>query len=171
MRKLLIALSAVLYSIICISQITPYDSSNLYTKKLRNGMTLIFYYTPETSNSSIYIGFNAGNRYDENGFKGRSKLLERLAFKGSAKIGSKDVAEEYRLIKEIEKLDEEIIDKHKKGDFESNDLNTLVQKALLIRNKLRELAIPNAFEKILFSLGAKYHYARTTPDFFEIGMT
>ncbi len=42
---------------------------------------------------------------------------------------------------------------------------------MLIRSQLKNLVVSRAFENKLFSLGARNYYARTTPDFFEIGLT
>ncbi|MFB3850801.1 MAG: M16 family metallopeptidase [Acidobacteriota bacterium] len=173
MRKLFLFITVWVFSLSLFSQTEPYDISRLYTNKLSNGMTLIYYRIPDVSYSSLYLGFNAGSRYDEIGFEGESKLLEKLAFKGTAKIGSKNIAEELRFMNELEKIDEEILTLREKGESNNKEkeIDELIKKALLLRSKVDEQIIPRAFENVLYSYGAKYYYARSTPDFFEIGIT
>lgn len=171
MRKLFLFVVLLIFAFNLFSQTDPYDPSRIFTKKLSNGMTLIFYHIPDVSHSSLYLGFNAGSRYDEDGFEGESKLLEKLAFKGTAKIGSKNIVEESKWMSELEKIDEEIIALREKSGSDSKEVDTLIQKALLLRSKIDEQIVPKAFENILYSCGVKYYYARSTPDFFEIGMT
>lgn len=159
------------YSFAIFCQESPYSSERITTSKLSNGMTFIYYYSPNISSTSLYLGFNAGSRYDEKGFEGESKLLERIAFAGSIKIASKNIGEELRLLKELEDLDEEITKNQNNGELDTKEVNDLIQKAMLIRSKLNELTIPRSYETALFSIGARDHYARSTPDFFEIGIT
>lgn len=168
-RLLLIVLSFYSFGIFC--QQSPYSSERISMSKLSNGMTFIYYYSPNISSTSLYLGFNAGSRYDEKGFEGESKLLEKIAFQGTLKIGSKNIAEELKLLKELEDLDEEITKRQNNDELDTKEVNDLIQKAMLIRSKLNELSTPKTYENILFSLGARDYYARSTPDFFEIGIT
>lgn len=168
-RILLIVLLFFSFGIFC--QQSPYSIERISMSKLSNGMTFIYYYSPNISATSLYLGFNAGSRYDEEGFEGESKLLEKIAFQGTLKIGSKNIAEELKLLKDLEDLDEEIAKRQNNGELDTKEINDLIQKAMLIRSKLKELSIPRSYENVLFSLGAREYYARSTPDFFEIGIT
>ncbi len=84
--KRAVAVLLFFLSVCVLCQNDAYDSSKLFTTQLDNGMTFIYCHNPTTSSSSLFWGFNAGSRYDEKNYEGESKLLERLAFKGTVNV-------------------------------------------------------------------------------------
>lgn len=167
MKKFLFLIFCV-FSFFTFSETNSSISTRFVEKKLQNGMTLIYYKTPNSEISSIYLGFKAGSRYDEAGYEGESQLLERLAFKGTVRIGSKNFDEESRLSKDLEDIGDQITLLQAEGKS-GKDVDELIQKALLLKSKIEPLQTPESFAKWFYDLGAKNRYAKSSKDFFEIG--
>ncbi|MCU1284683.1 MAG: peptidase M16-like [Acidobacteriales bacterium] len=71
-------------------------------KKLDNGLTLMVVERPEAPVFSFFTHVNAGSSQDPQGEAGLAHMFEHMAFKGTDKIGTKNFAEERKVLEEIE---------------------------------------------------------------------
>lgn len=167
-RKFLV-LFLVVFPFFVFCGVVPFEKTRLFSENLTNGMKFILYKTPETSSGIMFLCFKSGFRFDEEGFEGESKLLERLIFKGTQRIGSKNAMEELKAYEKLEEIDDEIIQYYLKGENDEKKLDNLMKQAKLLKAKADEFSEPLAIEKEFLSLGVRFYYAQSTPDFFEIG--
>ena len=146
---------------------------------LENGMTLLM--VPRSGNPNIAAGWIAkvGSVYERPGITGVAHLFEHMMFKGTRTIGTKDIDEDLRIIKQLDgvkaQLREEqqkLLDAHRLGQIDDPDdpaarspehtelLNQFDE--LLARQKA--LVISTEIDRIYTSQGASALNAATSYD-------
>lgn len=134
---------------------------------LANGMTLIFIPVRGSVNGTIYLGFKAGALLDEEGARGEARLLQRLAFKGTEHIGTKNWEKEKAVLAELEKTGDEIIVKHQAEKPDQKELQELVRKALQLREEVRQYQVPDEMKKLYDAYGAGEAWCLAGEDLLE----
>ena len=131
--------------------------TRIYT--LENGMKVYMSVNKDEPRIQTAIAVRAGCKEDPRDNTGLAHYLEHMVFKGTDQIGTADWDKEEKLIKKIGNLYE----KHK------NETDTS-KKAAIYREidqtsyEASKLAIPNEYDKMISSLGAKYTNAYTSTD-------
>ena len=141
--------------------------SRVRSLRMANGMTLIFIPIGNSANGSIYIGFKAGTLLDEEGFGGQARLLQRLMFKGTEHIGTRDWEKERQVFDELEKTGDQIIVKHQADKPDQKEIQDLVRKALQLQDDVRRFYVPDEMKKLYDAYGAGEAWCLAGEDLLE----
>jgi predicted Zn-dependent peptidase len=128
----------------------PEDSLHTRIYKLKNGLTV--YMSPYSDEPRIYtsIAVRAGSKNDPAETTGLAHYLEHMLFKGTDSIGSIDYAREHT---ELEKIIE-LYEKYRAtNDPESRA--AIYRDIDSISNVAAQYTVPNEYDKLLNSIGAR----------------
>jgi len=129
--------------------------TRIYT--LSNGLKV--YLSINKNEPRVYcnIAVKAGSKYDPAETTGLAHYLEHMMFKGTNKIATKNWEDEKVLLNQIADLYE----LHRKTDNDKEKKN-IYQKIDSISYKAAQYAIPNEYDKMISTLGAKGTNAYTS---------
>lgn len=126
---------------------------------LKNGLKVFLSVNKNAPRIQTAITVKAGSKYDPATTTGLAHYLEHMLFKGSAKFGTIDYSRERPFLDSIEVLYE----------LHKNTLDLNFKKAIYARidsfsYEASKLAIPNEYDKMVSSIGAKGTNAFTSND-------
>ena len=131
--------------------------TRIYT--LQNGMKAYMSVNKDEPRIQTAIAVRAGCKEDPRDNTGLAHYLEHMVFKGTDQIGSADWEKEQKLIKKIGDLYE----KHK-AETDTSKKAAIYKEIDEVSYEASKLAIPNEYDKMISSLGAKYTNAYTSTD-------
>ena len=128
----------------------PGDSLRTRIYKLKNGLTV--YMSPYHDEPRIYtsIAVRAGSKNDPAETTGLAHYLEHMLFKGTDSIGSLDYAKEHT---ELEKIIE-LYEKYR-ATSDPEHRAAIYRDIDSISNVAAQFTVPNEYDKLLNSIGAK----------------
>jgi zinc protease len=103
------------------------------------------------------IGIKAGSKHDPSDATGLAHYLEHMMFKGTRNFGTQDWEKEKQLLVKIEQLYEK--HRNEKDVTKKKEIYAEIDK---ISNEASGIAIPNEYDKMISSLGAKGTNAYTS---------
>lgn len=135
------------------------DPLNAVIRKLNNGLTVYLTVNKDEPRMQTLIAVKAGSKYDPADNTGLAHYLEHMMFKGTHNIGTKNWNEEKTMLDKISAL----FEKHKaeKDSTKKREIYSEIDKMAYEASKL---AIPNEYDKMISSLGAKGTNAYTSND-------
>lgn len=122
---------------------------------LSNGLRVLYYPRKDTPVFSGQLWVKVGGVNEEPGYTGAAHLLEHMAFKGTDKLGTKDIKRERELLAEVERL---------MDVAEAARTPEQNQRLKAIYKELEELTVPNEFSRIYQENGAVGLNAGTSKD-------
>ncbi|MAZ01168.1 MAG: peptidase M16 [Flavobacteriales bacterium] len=167
-KKIIISLTAILlilsffmlYSNMPLKKtIYHKDQLNTIIHELDNGLKLYMSVYKDAPRIQTNIAIKAGSKYDPNHATGLAHYLEHMLFKGTDIYGTNDYEKEKVLLDKIENLYED----YRKIDMKDVSSRELVwDKIDSLSNEAAKYAIPNEYDKMLSSIGAKGTNAYTS---------
>lgn len=138
---------------------TSKDPLNAVVRKLKNGLTVYLTVNKDEPRVQTLIAVKAGSKYDPADNTGLAHYLEHMMFKGTHKIGTKNWIEEKVLLDKISAL----FEKHK-AEKDSTAKRAIYAEIDKLSYEASKYAIPNEYDKMISSLGAKGTNAYTSND-------
>ncbi|NOY38613.1 MAG: insulinase family protein [Chlorobi bacterium] len=132
--------------------------ARIYT--LDNGLKIYLTVNPDEPRLQTIIGVHAGSTSDPVSTTGLAHYFEHMMFKGTDKIGTTDWAKEKVFLQEISDLFEE-----HRNTTDPEAKKTIYHKIDSVSALAAKYAIPNEYDKLLSSIGAKGTNAMTSYDF------
>ncbi|MBC8172363.1 MAG: insulinase family protein [Chitinophagales bacterium] len=135
----------------------PGDPIQARIYKLKNGMTVMLSQNKIEPRLQTYIAVRAGSKNDPKETTGLAHYLEHMMFKGTSNIGAVNWVREKPILDNIAQLYE----KHRveKDPLKKKEIYAQIDK---ISQNAAQLAIPNEYDKMISSLGAKGTNAYTS---------
>jgi len=134
------------------------------TFRLKNGMTFLLVRREGPPVFAGYIRVKVGGVDEVEGKTGIAHLLEHMAFKGTPTIGTKNYAEEKKVLAAIETVSQEIATKTKEGKESSPEVQALSKKLKELQKKAEEYVVKEEFSRIYNRNGASDLNATTSKD-------
>ncbi len=138
----------------------PNDPLNARVYTLENGLTVMMTVYKNAPRIQAYVAVKVGGKNDPKETTGLAHYFEHMMFKGTQKFGTTDWEKEKPLIQEIENL------------FETYRVtkDSLQRKAIYhqidsISYEASKYAIPNEYDKLMSTIGAKGTNAGTSYDY------
>ncbi len=133
---------------------------------LSNGLRILMVERHQVPTISFQIMYRVGGVNEVNGNTGIAHLYEHMAFKGTERIGTKNYAEEQKVLEEIEVINDEIIEEKRKGIHADDEgLAALKAQREHLQEEARKYVIPNELAEIYDRNGAVGFNASTGKDF------
>jgi predicted Zn-dependent peptidase len=138
----------------------------VHEKTLANGLTIIVMERHDAPVVSFVTWANVGGANDPKEYTGLAHMFEHMAFKGTDKIGSKDIVREKKLIAAEDSIYMELLGERRKGRLaDSSRIAELEDKFDQAREASYELVIPNEYSQIIEREGGVGLNAGTSMDF------
>lgn len=131
--------------------------TRIYT--LKNGLKAYLSVNRETPRVQTAIPVRVGSKNDPRDATGLAHYLEHMVFKGTSKIATTDWEKEKVLLAQISDLYE----KHR-NEIDTAKRAEIYREIDKISYEASKLAVPNEYDKMISSLGAKYTNAYTFTD-------
>jgi predicted Zn-dependent peptidase len=131
--------------------------ARIYT--LENGLKVYLTVYKDKPRIQTYIAVKAGSKFDPKETTGLAHYLEHMMFKGTPNYGSKDWAKEKELLDELSML----FEVHKNAATKE-EKDALYKKIDSVSYEASKYAIPNEYDKMSSSIGAKGTNAYTSND-------
>lgn len=132
--------------------------ARIYT--LKNGLKVYMTQNPDEPRLQTAIGVHAGSTSDPESTTGLAHYFEHMMFKGTDKIGTTDWEKEKVLLQQISDLFEE----HRKAT-DPEVKKVIYHKIDSVSALAAKYSIPNEYDKLASSIGAKGTNAMTSYDF------
>lgn len=146
-----VAVSAAL----CAQDVHELDKS-LTEFTLANGLHFILVERHESPVVYFHTYVNAGSMNDPGGQTGLAHLMERMAYKGTETIGSKNWADEKKALDAVEEIYDRLDAERAKGArMDRGKVETLVTQLSVAIDRADLYAQPSAFQQILLENGAQ----------------
>ncbi|MBE9242781.1 M16 family metallopeptidase [Synechocystis salina] len=130
--------------------------------QLDNGLKFIVMENNEAPVVSFYTYFDVGGVDEPVGKTGVAHFLEHMAFKGTERIGTKDFAQEQKLLDQLDEVFGQITQARAKGDKEAEA--KLEEKFKQIQQQAQSLVQQNEFGQIIQMAGGVGLNAATSAD-------
>ena len=121
--------------------------------ELANGMRWLVLPRAGAPTVSFVVKFQVGGVNEVRGRTGMAHLLEHLLFKGTETLGTRNAAAERALFVRMDALQDSILALEARGDTASGF--PLKERIDSLENEARALVLPNEFERILSTNGAR----------------
>lgn len=135
------------------------DPMNTRIYTLKNGLKVYLSVNKETPRIQTAIPVRVGSKQDPRDATGLAHYLEHMVFKGTSKMATQNWEEEQKLLKQISDLYE----KHR-NETDQAKRTEIYKEIDKISYEASKLAVPNEYDKMISSLGAKYTNAYTSTD-------
>lgn len=133
---------------------------------LSNGLKILVLERRDAPVASFVTWANVGGANDPKEFTGLAHMFEHMAFKGTQKIGSKDINQEIKFISIEDSLYMQLLAEERKGRLtDSLRIEKLQQEFDKARETSFELVIPNEYSQIVESEGGVGLNAGTSMDY------
>ncbi len=94
---------------------------------LENGMKLLFLERHQSPTMALYIRFRVGASDENIGMTGTAHLLEHMLFKGTKTLGTKDYAEEKKILDRMDSVSIALEEEKSKGEKANPDFLKYLQ--------------------------------------------
>jgi predicted Zn-dependent peptidase len=166
MKKHLLVLFVILLPLISFGNESKYkyesvtgDPLNTHIYTLDNGLKVYLSVNKEKPRIQTFIGVKVGAKNDPAETTGLAHYFEHLMFKGTQNFGTSDYATEKPFLDEIESLFETY---RKTSDAEER--KTIYRQIDSVSQLASQISIPNEYDKLMQSIGAKGTNAFTSYD-------
>ena len=133
--------------------------------KLDNGLTVLMLERKFSPTVSLYIRYRVGAVDEVKGQSGAAHFLEHMMFKGTPTIGTKNYAEEKKILAQIEKTGARLdLEKIKKEKADPEIIKRLSAKLKALQEKQRRYYIPNEIDRLYTENGGMNMNATTGQD-------
>jgi predicted Zn-dependent peptidase len=133
--------------------------------KLANGLTVLLVRRTLSPTAALYIRYRVGAVDEEPGKSGAAHFLEHMMFKGTTSIGTKNYAEEEKLLARIEETGKALDRERRKGKKSDRQiLKRLSDELIRLQNEQKKLFIPNEIDRIYTENGGLDMNAATGQD-------
>ncbi len=132
--------------------------------RLKNGMTFLLVRREGPPVFAGYIRVKVGGVDEIEGKTGIAHLLEHMAFKGTPTIGTKNYAEEKKVLAEIERVNRALQTETQKGKESSPEIQTLSKKLKELQKQAEAYGVKEEFSRIYNRNGASDLNATTSKD-------
>ncbi len=133
---------------------------------LSNGLRVLMVERHQVPTISFQIMYRVGGANEVNGKTGIAHLYEHMAFKGTEKIGTNNYSEEKKVLAQIERVNESIIQEQRKGiRADAERIAALTRQRETLQEEARQYVIPNELAEIYDRNGAVGFNASTGKDF------
>jgi len=138
----------------------------IQTFTLANGLTFIVVERHAAPVFSFETVVNSGSANDGLGTTGLAHMMEHMAFKGTAIVGTKDYRAEKPLLDREETAWQALLDERRKGAHaDSTRLHGLEKSFGAATSASHDLVVSNEFQKVIEQAGAQNWNASTHNDF------
>ena len=139
----------------------PNDPIETRIYKLENGLTVYLSRNPDAPRIQTQVAVRAGSKHDPADATGLAHYLEHMLFKGTSAIGTSDREKEKALLDQISDLYE-----RRRTVTDDAEREKIYEEIDRLSHQAAQLAIPNEYDKMISSLGAKgtnaYTYVEQT---------
>ena len=139
------------------SPTTYNDLLNTHQYTLSNGLTVLLTVNKDQPRISTAIAFKAGSKHDPSETTGLAHYMEHMLFKGTPDFGTQDWPKEKALLDQIEELYEQHL-----TETDPDKKAALYKKIDELSFEAAKIAVPNEYDKMVSSLGAKGTNAYTS---------
>ena len=129
--------------------------ARIYT--LKNGLTVYLSQNKDKPRIQTYFAVRAGSKNDPTDATGLAHYLEHMLFKGTHELGTLDWEAESKMLKEISDLYEKL--RTTTDEEKRKAIYTQIDKK---SNEAAQKAVPNEYDKLVSSMGAKGTNAYTS---------
>lgn len=137
---------------------------NVELYKLPNGMTFLLVSRPGAPVFTGYIRVKVGGADEKPGMTGIAHMLEHMAFKGTPSIGTRNYAQEKKLLDEIEKVGIRLSELGRAGLTEGPEVNQLKQSLKTLQAKAEVFVIKDEYSRAFTKNGGTEFNATTSKD-------
>lgn len=133
--------------------------------QLRNGMKFLLMERHEAPTISMYILFRVGSAEEEIGKSGLAHMFEHMMFKGTTSIGTRNYPAEMKIMEELERVVERMIQLQAKGpETSSRELQRLQERMKQLMEQQSQHMIKDEFDEIYTRAGGEGLNAFTSND-------
>jgi zinc protease len=133
------------------------DALNTYIHTLDNGLKIYMSINKDEPRIQTNIAVNTGSKQDPSDATGLAHYLEHMVFKGTSKLATINWAEEKVLLKRISDLYEK-----RRSVTDEAERKAIYQQIDSVSGEAAKFAVPNEYDKIMSSIGAKGTNAYTS---------
>ncbi len=162
-------LAAALVMSVAPAPASAFDlASRVVEHRLDNGMLFLLVRRTQAPVFSGYIRFRVGGADEPAGASGVAHLFEHMAFKGTTRIGIKDLEGERPVLAEMDTVGDELAGLLVKGDKqtpeEARRAEALTKRMLELRDKHKPLLVKDELSRLYLRNGAVGLNATTSKD-------
>ena len=133
------------------------DVLNTFIYTLENGLKIYMSVNKDEPRIQTNIAVNTGSKQDPSDATGLAHYLEHMVFKGTSKIATINWKEEKVLLKRISDLYEK-----RRSVTDKVERNALYKQIDSLSGEAAKFAVPNEYDKMISSIGAKGTNAYTS---------
>jgi predicted Zn-dependent peptidase len=150
-------LTALLAAAVVPSQALAQSGRDLPVQELEleNGLRVLVLEKRGAPTVATVMRFNVGGVNEVRGQTGIAHLLEHLLFKGTSTLGTTNIAEERRLFQKMDRRHEQLLAERERFEPDSARVAALHSEIVALEDSARAYVIPNEFDRILSSAGAR----------------
>ncbi len=137
---------------------------NLTQHTLDNGLTFLIYERPAAPVVSFYTYVNAGSAQEVAGITGLAHMFEHMAFKGTSRIGTKDIDAERVALAEVDKAYQAYDLSRRELGADPEEIARLEKAWKEARDRATEMLQSNEFSEIIDRAGGVGLNASTASD-------
>lgn len=137
----------------------PGDPTNTRVYKLKNGLTVYLSQNKTEPRIQTYIAVRAGSKNDPRETTGLAHYLEHMMFKGTNKIGTTNWSREKMALDQISALYEK-----QRRETDPEKKKAIYAEIDLVSQEAAKFAVPNEYDKMITTLGAKGTNAYTSKE-------
>ncbi len=133
---------------------------------LENGLRLLILPRHAVPTVAFVVQYRIGSVNEKPGETGIAHLLEHLLFKGTTTVGTRDYQAEARILEEIDRIQETLVQVREDGNSPQDSARIRMLEGRLqgLREEASELVVSNEFDAILTENGGRGLNASTTAE-------
>lgn len=131
---------------------------------LKNGMKFLLVKREGAPVFAAYIRVKVGGADEKPGKTGIAHMLEHMAFKGTKNIGTKNYAQESKILDELEKVGIKLSELTRSGQDKSEEAKALRQKLKDLQKQAEPYIVKDEFSRAYTKNGANNFNATTSKD-------
>jgi predicted Zn-dependent peptidase len=132
---------------------------------LENGMKVLILERHQSPTLALYIRFRVGAADEDIGMTGTAHLLEHMLFKGTKTLGTKDFAEEEKILARQDSINMAIEAEKRKGEKASPEyLKHLAESMKALQEEQKKYVIKDEIERVYSQNGGVGFNAMTSAD-------
>lgn len=138
--------------------------TQIQEKILKNGMKFIVMEQHEAPVASFHVYADVGSAQEVDGITGISHILEHMAFKGTATVGTKDFAAEAGVLDELDRVYDKLSREEQKLKPDANLVKEWKAKFEELQKKAKEYVVNNEYFDMVMQQGDAGVNAYTSSD-------
>ena len=135
------------------------DITNTLIYTLNNGLKIYMSINKDEPRIQTNIAVNTGSKQDPSDATGLAHYLEHMVFKGTSKIATINWEKEKIILSEISNLYEK-----RRNTSDKNERKSIYRKIDSLSGLAAQYAVPNEYDKMISSIGAKGTNAYTSSE-------